>query len=259
MKRHSSSAFGEMQEPESINELLDVVFDSDDPVVFMWRGQSDAAWPIHSGAFRRHVADRGTSPNRKGLKFYEKYLLERARHRGFDVVGGRRLSDLELLARLQHHGAATRLVDFTRSALVAVFFACEQHASTTGALLGFHTTYLRGHEGNLDERPYEEIEAKLQETDYPVTWQPPGVSARIAAQGSQFLYSRLSSEPKGSLEVPKKTNSFIAIAISPAMKKRLLPFLRSVCDIHRTSLFPDLDGFAMAHSTAVPVYGNERW
>ena len=38
---------------------------------------------------------------------------------------GRQLSDLEILAELQHFGAATCLIDFSRSALVALWFACQ--------------------------------------------------------------------------------------------------------------------------------------
>ena len=41
----------------------------------------------------------------------------------------RQLSDLELLAELQHFGAATCLIDFSRSALVALWFACQTRIS----------------------------------------------------------------------------------------------------------------------------------
>ncbi len=55
------------------------------------------------------------------MSAYEADLLARTRMQGLDLHGSRRLGDLELLARLQHHGAATRLLDFTlgvRRALV---------------------------------------------------------------------------------------------------------------------------------------------
>ncbi|EOC1425195.1 FRG domain-containing protein [Cronobacter dublinensis] len=43
------------------------------------------------------------------------------------------------MAKLQHHGAATRLMDFPRSLLVALWFACFSEPNETGLLLGIHT------------------------------------------------------------------------------------------------------------------------
>ena len=47
-----------------------------------------------------------------------------------DQLNGERLSDLPLLAELQHFRAATCLIDFTRNALVALWFACEKKSTT---------------------------------------------------------------------------------------------------------------------------------
>lgn len=259
MGTYTSPAFGPVSVPDSLAELLDELYDAGDPAVFMWRGQSDADWPVHSGAYRRHLADKQSPPSRISLKHYENYLLGKARHRGFDIIDGRRLCDLELLARLQHHGAATRLVDFTRSALVALYFACAENPLTTGALIRFHTHYLGGHEGEPDESSYDDLEEELQKIEHPATWQPTGVSPRITVQRSQFLFSRIADDPRGSLQIDKASDSFRVIGVSPKIKGICLDFLRSACDIHRTSLFPDLDGFAAAHGAATPVYGNERW
>ena len=259
MAMYSSPAFGDVSLPNSLPELLNFLYDAADPTVFMWRGQSNADWPVHSGAFRRHLTDKNSPPSRSRLKSYETYLLGKARHQGFDIIDGRRLCDLELLARLQHHGAATRLVDFTRSSLVALYFACAENLSITGALIRFHTNYLGGHEGEPDETSYDDLEEVLQKMEYPATWQPTGVSPRIAAQRSQFLYSRISDDPRGSLQIDNAADSFQVIGISPYMKRTCLGFLRAACDIHRTSLFPDLDGFAGAHGVSTSVYGNERW
>ena len=52
----------------------------------------------------------------------------KAKALGHDQKNGQQLSDLEILAELQHFGAATCLIDFSRSALVALWFAC-QHSS----------------------------------------------------------------------------------------------------------------------------------
>ena len=44
---------------------------------------------------------------------------------GFDKKDERKLCDLEILAELQHFRAATFLIDFTYSAQVALWFACQ--------------------------------------------------------------------------------------------------------------------------------------
>ena len=46
-------------------------------------------------------------------------MIEDARLQGLDEKDGRELEDLEIFAELQHHGAATCLIDFTYSAQVA--------------------------------------------------------------------------------------------------------------------------------------------
>ena len=62
------------------------------------------------------------------IKYHQEVLIEPARTNGFNLENGRKLTDLELLAKLQHFGAATGLLDFTRSTLVALWFACENTA-----------------------------------------------------------------------------------------------------------------------------------
>ena len=56
----------------------------------------------------------------KLLKINEE-MIKNARLQGHGEKDGQRFSDLELLAELQHYGAATCLIDFTYSAQVALW------------------------------------------------------------------------------------------------------------------------------------------
>ncbi len=94
---------------------------------------------------------------------------------------------MELLARLQHHGAATRLLDTSRSALVALYFCCVSNPKKMGLLIGVHTDHLAGCESEPDARKYEEVMNDIKDTDTLFTWEPPVITNRIAAQHSQFL------------------------------------------------------------------------
>jgi FRG domain len=91
-----------------------------------WRGQADVDWPLHSGAYRRIKAQSREwlpgardTPDEELMVEYETRLLQQARLAGHGYAGGRSLSDLELMGLLQHHGAATRLLDFTENAFIA--------------------------------------------------------------------------------------------------------------------------------------------
>lgn len=73
-----------------------------------WRGQASVEWGLDPSLVRRyrqHQMNRpGSVLTEPGLRAAERALIERARAAGL----GSELDELELLARLQHHGAATR-------------------------------------------------------------------------------------------------------------------------------------------------------
>ena len=229
-------------------------------MVRIWRGHADINWPIHSTAYRRLAADASrTGVSEIDVRRYEKRLLKLAEHKGFRFQEGRELSDLELLARLRHHGAATRFVDATRNALAALWFATFEHANTVGLLIGVHCNYLRGHEGHPERRPYDKVFHDNMSTSDPYTWEPPHVTLRVAAQHSQFLYSPIVTDRLGSLALPKEEGGTLMIALSPKLKEDCEPILMQVYDIRRETLFPDLDGFGIANSVSFSKSGSYRW
>ena len=93
--------------------------------IYAYRGQQDSQWPLHSAATRRLINEHGSDVVRDQdfpelyVDYHRETLVEPARTRGFGFQSGRQLSDVQLLARLQHFGAATGLLDFTWSPLVA--------------------------------------------------------------------------------------------------------------------------------------------
>ena len=76
------------------------------------------------------VADDGEGASRRREELAQIPTLHHA-------VYGEDLCELELLARLQHHGAATRLLDCSRNAFVALWFACRWEPDKDGVLIGF--------------------------------------------------------------------------------------------------------------------------
>ena len=201
----------------------------------------------------------GSVPKERDLQFYELDLLKHATHRGYRRHEGRDLTDMELLAKLQHHGAATRLVDATRNAFVALWFAVSADEDKTGILLGVHTSHLCGYEGEPEERHYEEVIKECGKDGNTFTWEPTSVTNRVAAQHSQFLYSSLTDDPKGSLRLHTDPDCALILAIDPKIKKTGKEILIQTFDIHQLTLFPDLDGFSRAYSHSLPVFSESRW
>ena len=91
-----------------------------------FRGQSSARWPLASSLereYNRYKPDRlGSPPNAEHWMLHEfksKYHL----HASSPPPES---DDFEWLALMQHHGAPTRLLDFTLSPYIASFFAIEE-------------------------------------------------------------------------------------------------------------------------------------
>lgn len=260
MKWFESPIFGKVACPASLEELFRLIRATPEGVgrVRLWRGQSDISWPIHSSAYRKLALGEPT-PSETSMVWYESDLLDRASHKGFRQLDGRLLTDFELLARLQHHGAATRLIDATGSAVVALFFSAAANPKSTGALFGFHADFLGGFEGMPLKVSYEEQMAGIAKFRHPQTWEPTAVSPRVAAQHSSFVYSAVSPSPTGSLAIDPSPEAFLAVAITPRFKQEVLQILSDVFDVRHVTLFPDIDGFGHANSYRFDRSNAYRW
>ncbi|MCM7730621.1 FRG domain-containing protein [Enterobacter hormaechei] len=252
--------FGRVKAPSNVAELIKIAEgpSSRATTVHMWRGQGNIDWPIHSAAYRRLKL---TNPvvTELIMRNYEKDLLKRARHKGYGYESGRRLADFEVLAKLQHHGAATRLIDFSRNILVALWFACNSEKGEDGLLFGIHSDFIYGQEGEAEERDYNQIFVDGESNAGATTWEPPAVTKRIAAQSAQFMYSIVKNREMGSLDFDEREDAYLPIAITADMKQKFLSSLEGTFDIRAVTLFPDLDGFCHANTEHFRQWDASRW
>ena len=234
----------------------------------VFRGQEDVEWSLASSAERRlkkSLSIQGRIPDRLFLEYHED-LLKKCKLKNYDQRGGKQLDDLELFADLQHHGAATCLLDFTRNALVALWFACEKSDAdgkvfvvniadqrTFGEII--HTDIekesirkilqFKTRDTDQDqaaEHPTPETSATLPNKPDFWYWTPAHLNERITAQHSLFLFGLPASEELKSEE----------IIVESAIKGQILRELEELHDICEESLFPDFVGFAYTQRSDAP-------
>jgi hypothetical protein len=234
---------------------------------WVFRGQQDTQWELKP-SLERSACDRvGLSPTT--MPDIETYLLTRFQrnlHR-FEHRTPAVDDRLEWLALMQHHGAPTRLLDWTYSCYIALFFALElAPLDSTCAIWAIDQVWLysrlqgRREKGIRDAfRLDAELRApgaadKLLNTKAKIVAPlvPYHLNERLSIQQGVFLVPL-------NLEVPFMEN-LRAVAEPTELRKHVLkleiPVIRSVqyqmlvsldrLNVHRLSLFPGIDGFAQS-------------
>ena len=211
---------------------------------YLFRGVSTESYKIEASAYRRLSETDRNNPN-KLLKI-NKDLIGKARSLGHDQRDAQQLSDLELLAELQHFGAATCLIDFSRSALVALWFACQQGSQTeaNGKVFAVrHDDMVRLKTVN-PELVKKDIDYFLKPDEngrYPLyQWQPKLQNNRIIAQQSVFVFSGAQIEAEAECVIDKNS------------KQDILTSLDKISGITEANIYPDFDGFARLHAHDEP-------
>ena len=212
---------------------------------YLFRGVSNESYKIEASAYRRLPSEADKNPDR--LLRINQDLIEKARLLGHDQQRGQRLSDLELLAELQHFGAATCLIDFTRNALVAFWMACQQSTArdANGKVFAVRSDESARLETITPKLVTDEdIDYFFKEDEqrgYPLyQWQPKYQNNRIIAQQSVFIFGGAQIEIEAECVILK------------GGKGDILTSLDKVSGITEGTIYPDFDGFARLHAQNKP-------
>ena len=231
-----------------------------------FRGHADATWKVHSGATRRlfrQLNGKAFKENERSPMFgklYQSYhrsvLIGAARNYGFDTTDGQSDSDLQLLAKLQHLGAATGLIDFTWDSLVALWFATEKPDGKQCAgkvvvvNLNDTTCFRRCTLGKTEQTVGNLFPVTRGVTERQYFWEPQfrdEAANRILRQRSVFILGN-SAGP----ELPD-SSILVEIDISGEDKELLRQELERLFGASEQSLFPDVHGFAKANSQSSSI------
>lgn len=136
---------------------------------------------------------------------------------------------LEWLAVAQHHGLATRLLDWTESLLVAAFFAVKS-ARGTPVIYAVNDLPIanKARHDNLDE---------LEDG---ALYYPPHISTNITAQRSVFTVHRNPNQ----VFAPANLHRLVLEKANPATAPITYRLNLDACGINMASLFPDVNGLA---------------
>lgn len=216
------------------------------PGDYVFRGVPNQKYGIQASAYRRPEKDYRSFD--KFLRINED-LIDEAKLRGYNERDGRQLTDLEILVELQHYGAATCLIDFSYSAQVALWFACQSDSKvsqncdsktsqdsenpTNGKVFAVYK-----HPPNFEEVKSDFLTKTINEfleddeDSQLYHWQPRQQNNRIIAQQSIFLFGRY------------EFDAYDECVIEGGRKEKILTELHQVSGITEAMLFPDFDGFA---------------
>ena len=205
-----------------------------------FRGQANAAWRLQSSAYRRLLNKKIKHPEVAGYLFAG-YLYERVNETmmRFSAHGGQQ--PLEVMARMQHHGAATGLIDFTESALAALWFACKDEQDKPGKVVAVR---LDDGEKIQEIKKPKDIEGSLEKF-FPVepdkqlwAWRPGDGDSRMVTQQSLFIFGR-----------PDIGEEFIndEFSVLTEEKGRYMEILGRM-GISENFIFSDFSGFSAANA-----------
>ena len=211
-----------------------------------FRGQANAKWPLQSSAYRRLLNKRMGHPAMAAFVF-PGYLHERVNETMMRFSAHGDQQPLEVMALMQHHGAATGLIDFTESPLAALWFACKDEQGKPGKVVAVRLDS----DGKIEEiKKRQDMQGPLEKF-FPLlinlgdpdiklrAWRPGDGDSRMVTQQSLFIFGR-----------PEIEKEFVndEFLVSAEEKGRYMEILGRM-GVSENFIFSDFSGFSAANAS----------
>jgi len=255
-----------------------------------FRGERDASWNLASSLDRAVESD--ISAEHDGISILRRELVNLDQNEQQLLLDFQRgasrhhpsLPDashtIDWLALMQHHGAPTRLLDWSLSPYVAVYFALEKSFKGDSALWGIDLEWLRRRslelmrandsncpDGSNFKAFSKYVAGMIFRGDGALTIVPADpiqLNERMLAQQGQLLCNvgRHTGFSNVILGMLMHTTAEPNQVVSRAVLKRdnRISFLEELqrINIHRASLFPGIDGFAKSLGVKLQIRINRE-
>jgi hypothetical protein len=219
-----------------------------------FRGQQNSNWELLS-SLSRYLASYIKSISSWKTREERSIRIFRRKAHNYLINSTVLANDLRCLALMQHHGAPTRLLDFTKSPFVAAFFALET-ATSDAAVFALNTPVLWTSSPldcpsldreTIDPRMQGNFEKYFSSNENEIIWigEPTEMDQRLIAQSGTMIVPGVLDKSISSILKNYHTKE-------PVIKKLVLPLslrddaMKSLyrMNITNATLFPDLDGLA---------------
>ena len=220
-----------------------------------FRGQRESSWNLDTSLDRAVLVARRDGSYHLNRQAEEQEMLFHFRQQAHLHVRHVPAADdlASWLAMMQHYGVPTRLLDWTTSPYVALYFSLvDEPSETHAALWALDLAWLNSRETHDALAGLEQMNQLLHATDrfVIVRIEPSMTSDRMAAQQGLLLAKGIPEATFSQMLIsmmshPEVVNRPVVrrLEVDKSLRTEVLQRLRDM-NIHSASLFPGLDGFA---------------
>lgn len=259
---------------KSISKIDDLMRELNQlPNHFVFRGQANSEWQLQS-TLERILGEKWSVENAK--KFEDRSLDEfKSKYHIYSGAEHTPKSKLSWLSVMQHYGVPTRLIDFTTSPYIALYFALETYdpfsknnlaifAIDYTDLMDNSLNYIKEKDNRFQETRFsvhnkrdEVFDEVVDRYSYEIAWitEPIEMNVRIDRQSGTFLISgNRGSTISSIINAPiYESTKMIKFNISYSLYEGIYVALRKM-NINSKTIYGDLTGLAKSIKMELHAY-----